>query len=150
MEIWTDSSFLEKEKIAGIGLVVKRKGKIYNVPSWSPAFSNNFGEMWAIHLAGVLAGGEKCIIYTDSQTALDYINGLRGREYEQKHKHKWTKQQYINHKRLQLLGYRIRKISPNLRFEKVKAHQRNYKRANLSNNIADLTAKMGVSLYLSR
>lgn len=150
LEIWTDSSYCQEKKIAGIGLVIKRHGKYNSIPSWTPASSNNYGEMWAIHQAGVLAGGSKCIIYTDSQTALDYINGIRGKEYEAKHRSSWTKFQYYEHKRLQFLAYRIKRMSPNLSFEKVKAHQKDLKALHICNNMADSSAKLGVIQFLSR
>ena len=157
---YTDASYDDKEKIAGWGVVIQiRRGgvtKEHAYKSYLPCSNNNFAELFAIHQALILLAGSKyrksdteVIILTDSQTALDYINGLRGREYERKHMKEWTKQQWVNHKRMQLYAYRINKmcVGTPCQFIKVKGHCRDFREAHLVNNLADTYAKFGRSLY---
>lgn len=74
IKAYTDASFDEKRGIAGIGVVIKDglKERVFSV--WTKARAVNDAELFAIHLASILTEG-KGIIYTDSQTAISYING---------------------------------------------------------------------------
>ena len=157
---YTDASYDDKRKIAGLGVVIqiKRGGvtKEHTCRNFLPCPNNNYAELFAIHQALILLAGSKyrnsnseITILTDSQTALDYINGLREKEYEDKHKKEWTKQQWINHKQMQLLTYKIRKmcIGNVIDYKKVKGHCKDFREAHLVNNLADTYAKIGRSLY---
>ena len=139
MEIFCDCSYDNKNKIAGIGLLIKDGVKQKTVSNWIQAPDNNFGEIWAVYQAAILMGGREGTIYTDSQNALLYI--------QDKVKDKpRTREQYENHQRMRLMGYKIRKLGANV--EWVRSHDKQLKYESLSNNIADLLAKMGVNKYL--
>lgn len=92
IEIFCDSSFDNKRHVAGWGVVVKNGEKQRTYSGWLPVDNNNIGEIFAIHTACVLLGGEKGTIYTYSMTALSYIKGERGREYEKKKRTIWTRE----------------------------------------------------------
>ena len=138
MEIWTDASFDQQRKVAGLGIVIKKGIKEKTYSTWIPADNINVAEIFAIYLACVLSGGEKSTINTDSQTALAYIKG----EVREKPR---TKSQYINHMTMKFWAYKIRKF--NLYIEKIKAHQRNMHLPSLLNNEADINAKKGLGKY---
>lgn len=147
MEIYTDCSFLEREQIAGLGVHIIDGQKQRSYSNWIKAPSNNYGELFAIYEACILSGGVECTIYTDSQTALDFINNtipIKSREEFKSDKH------YHTYQNMRVVAYRIRKVSPNIKFAKVKAHRRDYRKGHINNSIADLLAKMGVSKYMDR
>lgn len=138
MEIFCDSSYDSKNKIAGIGLLIKDGVKQKTISNWIPAPDNNFGEIWAVYLAAILMGGRDGTIYTDSQTALLY--------FQDKVKDKpRTKEQYINHQRMRLMGYKIRKLGVNV--EWTKGHVPNFKQKSVDNALADALAKQGRSKF---
>lgn len=139
MDIFTDCSYDAKRKIAGIGILIKDGVKQKTISNWIPAPDNNFGEIWAVYLAAILMGGKEGTIYTDSMTAIAYVNDIV------KDKPR-TREQYENHQRMRLMGYKIRKLGVNV--EWVRSHDKQLKYESLSNNIADLLAKMGVNKYL--
>lgn len=139
MEIWTDASFDQKRKVAGWGVVIKDGQKERNYSNWIPVENINLAEMFAIHTACVLSGGKECTIYTDSQTALAYING-NVRDDKPR-----TKEQYYNHQRMKFWAYKIRKFNTNI--EKVKAHQKNMHLPSLFNNESDINAKKGLGKF---
>ena len=141
MEIFTDSSFDEKNKVAGIGLLIKDGVKQKTISNWIPAPDNNFGEIWAIYLASILMNGKEGTIYTDSQTALSYIHGHDTDKPR-------TQEQYIRHQRMRLMAYKIRKLKPKV--EWVKGHTHTYKSNSVSNSLADLLAKQGRSKFYGR
>lgn len=130
---FTDSSYDDKRGVAGWGVVIQDGQKQRAYSNWIPASSNNYGELFAIYQAGILMGGTG-IIYTDSQAALSYIR----REIPDKPR---TREQYIRHKHCEFLAYKIRKLK--ITVDKVKAHNRAFKRKNIGNNLADLYAKQG-------
>lgn len=143
MRIYTDASFDAKRGIAGFGIVVDegQKRRVYS--NYIETDNNNYAELFAVYIGAVLTGGAKSTVYTDSQTALDYLQGRRGKEYEAKHKGDWTRAQYIRHKNMQVLAYKIRQISPQITFDKIKGHQNKYQTHALGNDLADLMAKNG-------
>ena len=147
MEVYTDSSFLEKERIAGIGILIIDGEKQRSFSNWIKAPSNNYGELFAIYEACILTGGEESTIYTDSQTALDFIyNNNRP-----KTRSDFTyESQYINYQQMRVLAYKVRNVSPNIRFEKVKAHRKDFRVNHLCNSMADLLAKRGISKFMGR
>lgn len=147
MEIYTDCSFMEKEQIAGIGILVNDGQKQRSYSNWIFSPSNNYGELFAIYEAAILTGGKPSTIYTDSQTALDFIhNNIRIKKREDFKK----LEQYLCYQEMRVLAYKIRKVSPNIKFEKVKAHRRDFRVGHLNNSMADLLAKRGLSKYMGR
>ena len=150
MKIYTDASFDQKRKVAGWGIVVQDGMKERTYSNWFPVENINLAEMFAIHTACVLSGGRQCTIYTDSMTALSYIKGERGREYEKKKRAIWTREQYLNHKKMRVLAYQIKRLNPNISFEWIKAHRNVFQRESIANNMADLLAKRGIADYIRK
>ena len=141
MDIFVDSSFDEKRGIAGIGLYIKNGVKERCISNWIPTDNNNFSEMFGIYLASILMQGKQGTIYTDSQTALAYINN------EVKDKPR-TQEQYIRHQKMRVLAYKIRRLGCNI--QKTKAHEKKYQKESVGNNIADLLAKNGRAKFYEK
>lgn len=138
MEIFCDCSFDGKNKIAGIGLLIKDGVKQKTVSNWIQAPDNNFGEIWAVYQAAILMGGRDGVIYTDSQTALAYVqNRVKDKPR--------TREQYENHQRMRLMGYKIRRLGAEV--EWTKGHVANFKSKSVDNALADALAKQGRSKY---
>lgn len=138
MEIFCDCSFDSKNKIAGIGLLIKDGVKQRAISNWIQAPDNNFGEIWAVYQAAILMGGRDGVIYTDSQTALAYVqDGVKDKPR--------TREQYENHQRMRLIGYKIRKLKANV--EWTKGHVGNFKQKSVDNALADALAKQGRSKF---
>lgn len=137
---FVDSSYDIKRNVAGIGIVLDNGIKQRNISNWIPAVSNNYGEMYAIYLAAILLNGRKGVIYTDSQTAIQYI-------YHTIKDKPRTHEQYIQHKQMELLAYKIRRL--NIPVEKTKAHMKSFNKDFVRNNMADLLAKYGRSKFYS-
>ena len=138
MEIFCDCSYDSKNKIAGIGLLIKDGVKQKTVSNWIQAPDNNFGEIWAVYQAAILMGGKEGTIYTDSMTAVQYINN----QIKDKPR---TREQYENHQRMRLMGYKIRKLKANV--EWTKGHVGNFKQKSVDNALADCLAKQGRSKF---
>ena len=140
IKAYTDASFDEKRGIAGIGVVIKDglKERVFSV--WTKARAVNDAELFAIHLASILTEG-KGVIYTDSQTAISYING----EIKDKPR---TREQYLNHKQCEFWAYQIRRRG--VAVEKIKAHQHNMQVHSLGNRMADLLAQTGRGKFYER
>lgn len=140
MIIYTDSSFNDKHKVAGIGCVIidGQKRRIFS--NWIKLANNNLGELYAIYYALTIAGGKPGphTIYTDSQTAIAYITGnIKDKPL--------TPEQQKNRLECRKWAYRINQIMPEgLKIEKVKAHTGHYQRNAVNNAMADLLAKEGV------
>ncbi len=140
MKAFCDSSFDEKKGVAGIGIVVcdGQKRKVYS--NWIVASSNNEAELFAIHLASILTEG-KGIIYSDSQTAISYINN----EIKDKPR---TREQYIRHKMCEYWAYQIRQRG--ITVEKIKAHTSYFQTHLIGNRFADLAANEGRAKFYER
>jgi ribonuclease HI len=141
MDIFVDSSFDEKQGIAGIGLYIKNGVKERCISNWMHTDNNNYSEMFGVYLACILMNGKEGTIYTDSQTAIMYIN-------DQIRDKPRTKEQYFRHQRMRLLAYKIRKLGCNI--QKTKAHEHAYQKNAMGNNIADLLAKNGRTKFYER
>ena len=139
MDIFCDCSYNSKFSIAGIGIYIRDGVKQRAVSNWIPAPDNNYGEIFGIYIAGILMGGKDGTIYTDSQTALAYIND----RIKDKPR---TKEQYERHQRMRLMGYKIRKLG--VKVEWVKGHQHNLQMKAVDNSLADSFAKQGISKFL--
>lgn len=138
MEIFCDCSFDSKRKIAGIGLLIKDGVKQKTISNWIPAPDNNYGEIWAVYLAGILMGGKEGTIYTDSQNAIAYIkNNVKEKPR--------TTEQYKNHQIMKLMGYKIRNLGVKVCW--VRGHQHNFKQKSVDNSLADALSKQGRSKY---
>ncbi len=70
--------------------------------------------MFAIKIACILSGGRKATIFTDSQTALDYIAGTVRTKTPADFKYK---SQWIAYNQMRVLAYEINQINPNLTFD---------------------------------
>ena len=140
MKAFCDSSFDEKKGVAGIGIVVcdGQKRKVYS--NWIVASSNNEAELFAIHLASILTEG-KGIIYSDSQTAISYINN----EIKDKPR---TREQYIRHKMCEYWAYQIRQRG--ITVEKIKAHTSYFQTHLIGNRFPDLAANEGRAKFYER
>ena len=85
---YTDAN-IDKNGVAGIGIVIIENDKRKEYALFTKCRSINAAEIFAIHLASILTHGQ-ALVYTDSQTALSYIRG----EIKDKPR---TRAQYLNH-----------------------------------------------------
>ena len=133
IKAYCDSSFDERLNVAGIGVVIREGEKERVYSTWTKCCSNNEGELFAIHLAGILTEG-RGIIYTDSQTAISYIKS----EIKDKPR---THEQYIRHKHCEYWARQIR--CRNIQVEKIKGHEKKFQSHCMGNRLADLLAQAG-------
>ena len=141
IEAFTDSSYDIKRKVAGIGIVINDGLHQRTVSNYVKASSNNYGELFAIYVAAILLHGKDSTVYTDSQTALQYINS----SIKDKPR---TREQYIEHMNMKVLAYKIKRLG--VAVDKVKAHTNQLKNKNIHNNMADLLAKYGRSKFYEK
>lgn len=139
MKCYVDSSFDDKRGVAGIGIVIQNGEKQQVYSHWIPCNSNNYGELWAIYIASILTHGKQGIIYTDSECALAYLENKINNERPRNHA------QYVEHQKMRVLAYKVRKLNPNV--QKVKAHTKQMKFLAIGNAMADLLAKQGKCKY---
>lgn len=135
---YSDASFDNKEKVAGWGVVIDKGIKTSPASNWIPCEDVNYAELFAIYEAGILLGGSG-VVYTDSQTAIDYIQGKIRDNKPRNH------EQYIKHQQKKVLAYKINKL--NIEVRKIKAHSKEIKENELNNNEADIEAKKGLAKY---
>lgn len=145
IKIYTDSSFNEKYRVAGIGVVIQNGPDKKVLNNSIKVSNNNIGEMcaiwYALNIARRYSGPIE--IYTDSQTAINYINGFTPKNKE------LTLEQKINRLELKKWAYRINKIKPDdCQIIHVKAHTGKYSDHAINNAIADLAAKNGFFHYM--
>ena len=138
MKCYVDSSFDIKKGVAGLGIVIQKGEKQHIYSNWIPCGSNNYGELFAIYLAAILTNGQ-ATIYTDSECALAYLNGRINNEKPR------TYTQYIEHQKMKVLAYKIKRLNPNV--QKVKAHTKQVKFLSIGNEMSDLLAKQGKCKY---
>jgi ribonuclease HI len=138
---YSDASYDDKDKVAGIGVVIDKGIKDSPTSSWIPCCDVNYAELFAIYQAGILLGG-RGIVYTDSQTAIDYIQGKIRDDKPRTH------EQYIKHQQKKVLAYKINKLDLDVR--KIKAHSKELKRGEINNNLADTHARKGLAKYKAR
>ncbi len=139
MIAYSDASYDEQKKVAGIGVYIKDgyRERVFSV--WIKSRTVNEAELFAIHLASILTEG-KAVIYTDSQTAISYIN----KEIKEKPR---SKEQWLNHKYCQYWAAQINRRKINVR--KIKGHLKLFQEHQLGNNMADLLAKKGRAKFYS-
>ncbi len=140
IKVWVDSSYDDKRNIVGVGIVVQDGNKRRTYSNWTKARSNNAGELIAIHIGSILTHGQG-IIYTDSQTAINYIN----KQIKDKPR---TTDQYLNHKECEYWACQIRRRG--IKVEKIKAHQHNFQTHSIGNRLSDLLAAEGRGKFYER
>lgn len=140
MKAYCDSSYDERKGIAGIGVIIEKGAKKRLISTWIKARSNNEAELYAIYLASILTGGQ-CVIYTDSQTALEYI------KHDIREKPR-TQEQYLRHMHCMYWAVKIRNRC--VQAEKIKAHQKVFQTHSIGNRFADLAANEGRAKYYER
>ncbi len=140
LKAYCDSSFDDRLSVAGIGVVIREGEKERVYSTWLKVHSNNEGELFAIHLASILTERQG-IIYTDSQTAITYING----SIKDKPR---TREQYIRHKHCEYWAVQIRRR--NIHVEKIKAHEKKFQSHCMGNRLADLLAQTGRAKFYER
>lgn len=145
MKAYCDSSYDEKKRTAGIGIVIQDGNKRRTYSNWFPARSNNEGELFAIYISAILMNG-RGTIYTDSQTALMYLNG------EIKEDKMRSREQWLTHKQCKFWAYKIRLLlkGGGGKAEKIKAHTHHFQTHSIGNRLADLMAKEGRSKFYER
>lgn len=129
IEAYVDSSW--RDGIAGFGVFIKDGVKERIFSNWIKTDNNNYGELWAIYQAAIFCACHDAVIYTDSQTAIAYLNN------DVKDK-KRTPEQYIRHQQMKVLAYKINRLG--VRVEYVKGHEKN----EYNNNLADFLARKGL------
>lgn len=140
MKIYTDASFDNKKQIAGIGIVIKDGIKERTHSNWIKCRTVNAAELIAIYIGGVFLDKKGCV-YTDSQTAISYIND----EIKDKPR---TKEQYLNHMECKYWAYKIRKRHQPIK--KIKAHEKTFQTHSMGNRMADLMALNGRSKFYEK
>lgn len=140
MKIYTDASFDDRNKIAGIGICIVDGYKQKNYSVYTKARTINEAELFAIHLGSILSEG-KGVIYTDSQTAVSYINN----QIKDKPR---TQDQWLNHKYCQYWAYQIRRRK--ISVEKIKGHKNYFQTHQLGNNMADLLSRAGRAKFYEK
>lgn len=130
---YTDAN-IDKNGIAGIGIVIIENDKRKEYALFTKCRTINAAEIFAIHLAGILTHGQ-ALVYTDSQTALSYIKG----EIKDKPR---TREQYLNHLECKYWAYQIKR-NPGVVVEKVKAHTNRRNEHAGNNKLADTLAMLG-------
>lgn len=139
MKIFTDASLDDKRKIAGVGIYIVKGASNRTISHWIKCENVNFAELWAIYQAAILGFGKDCTIYTDSLTAIQYIEGKENNEKPR------TKEQYIRHKQLQLLAYKVRRLKPHV--EWTRGHRQYFQENAIGNQIADNLSKQARAKY---
>lgn len=129
---FTDAN-IDKKGIAGIGIVIIENGKRKEYALYTKCRTINAAELFAVNLASILTHGQ-AVIYTDSQTALSYIN----KEIKDKPR---TREQYLNHLECKYWAYQVRK-NP-VKVLKVKAHTNRRNELAANNKLADTLAMLG-------
>lgn len=136
IRVFVDSSFDDRLGIAGIGIAVYKGESKEVISHYIKASSNNEAEIYACYIGGILAqGGE---VYTDSQTAIDYIN----QTIREKPR---TQTQYIRHKHCEYWAYKARRLG--VRPIKIKAHTQYFQTLYTGNRLADIASKDGRSKF---
>ncbi len=130
---YTDAN-IDKNGIAGIGIVIIENDKRKEYALFTKCRTINAAEIFAIHLAGILTHGQ-ALVYTDSQTALSYIR----EEIKDKPR---TRAQYLNHLECKHWAYQIKR-NPGVVVEKVKAHTNRRNEHAGNNKLADTLAMLG-------
>lgn len=140
MKTYCDASFDDKNKVAGIGIVVDDGYKRRTFAVFTKARTNNEAELFAIHIASILNEG-KGVIYTDSMNAIQMIKGdIRDKQR--------TREQWINYKHCMFWAVQIRRRK--IKVEKIKAHSTQFKTHLMGNNLADCLAREGRSKFYER
>lgn len=125
IKAYVDCSY--KDGIAGYSVYMKEGAKERFFSNCIKTDNNNYGELWAIYQAAIFCACHDAVIYTDSQTALAYIN----KTVKEKQR---TPEQYIRHQQMIVLAYKINRLG--VRVEHIKGHQRKEYDHNLADYLA--------------
>lgn len=144
--VYTDASFSEKEKKAGLGVIVQNGSKRSLYSNWTSAKTSNEGELKAIWFACQICLGKEIEIITDSQSALTF---LAGEENPDKPR---TCEAWENFQRCRFwaakIKYDCKLAGTKVTFSKVKAHQKSISSESICNNrLADDLAKEGLGKF---
>ena len=134
MKIFVDASLDEKKNVAGIGIYVVRGASHRAISQWFRTDDVNEAELWGIYQASILGHGKDCTIYTDSQTALSYVQ----KTVKDKPR---TVEQFFRHKRMEWLACQVRRLNPKV--EWIRGHCKYFQELPIGNNVADMMAKDG-------
>lgn len=134
MKIFVDASLDEKRGVAGIGIYVVRGASHRAISQWFRTDDVNEAELWGIYQAAILGHGKDCTIYTDSQTALSYVQ----KTVKDKPR---TVEQFFRHKRMEWLACQVRRLNPKV--EWIRGHCKYFQELPIGNNVADMMAKDG-------
>lgn len=134
MKIFVDASLDEKKNVAGIGIYVVRGASHRAISQWFRTDDVNEAELWGIYQASILGHGKDCTIYTDSQTALSYVQ----KTVKDKPR---TIEQFFRHKRMEWLACQVRRLNPKV--EWIRGHCKYFQELPIGNNVADMMAKDG-------
>lgn len=137
--VFCDSSFDEKRNICGIGIFIENGQHYHAIRHTIPADDNNIGEIWAVYIASILTFGKDATIYSDSMTAISYINNEQNETKER------TPAQKRLHNILKTYGYKIRVLRPKVIW--TKGHIKKFQDLSIGNSMADLLAKYGRARY---
>lgn len=107
MKIFVNTS-LDKD-IIGIGLYVEDKNNNQTISQYYKTNDINEAELWGIYQASILGYGKDCIIFTNSKTAIKYIQ----KEYKNEAK---TKEEYMQNKKCEYLSYKIRRLKTKIKY----------------------------------
>lgn len=135
-KVFVDSSFDDRLQIAGIGIAVYKGESKEVISHFIKALSNNEAEIYACYIGGILANGGE--VYTDSQTAIEYIN----QTIKDKPR---TLAQYIRHKRCEYWACKARHLG--IKLQKIKAHTPYFQTLYTGNRLADIASKDGRSKF---
>lgn len=138
MKIFVDASLDEKKCVAGVGIYIMRGASNRTISQWYKTNDVNEAELWGIYQAAILGHGKDCTIYTDSKTALAYV------QQEVKDKPR-TFEQHLRHKRMELLAYKVRRLNPKICW--VKGHCKYFQELPIGNQISDVLSKQGREKY---
>jgi ribonuclease HI len=140
VKIYTDSSYDDKKRIAGIGCVIIRGSERHIFSNNFKASTNNEGELFAIWFALNLCPNEKVTLYTDSLSAINLIENPNPKDKT------LTPEQRENRARCRYWAYKIRQQIKNLdsfEVEHIKAHTGKFQQHYINNQLADLLAREG-------
>lgn len=141
MKIFVDASLDSAKCVAGVGIYIMRGASNRTISQWYKTNDVNEAELWGIYQAAILGHGKDCTIYTDSKTALAYV------QQEVKDKPR-TQEQYFRHKKMEWLACQIRRLKPRVCW--LKGHCKYFQELPIGNNVADMMAKLGRAKFYAQ
>ena len=146
IQVYTDASYSEKDKIAGVGVVVQKGTKRVLYSNYFSAKTSNEGELKAIWFACQICLGKEIELHTDSQSALTFLAGEENPD-RPRSREAWENFQTCRFW-AKKIHYDARLAGTKVTFFKVKAHQKNYSSEPICNNrLADDLAREGLGKF---